>query len=114
MHKRTYKYRLFPGKAQKTKLDQILEECRWVYNKTLEYRQEKWKNEKITPTKYDTHYLLSGWKKERFALETAYSQTLQDAQERVDLAFRAFFRRVKNQPKQSQSNPHHPHKKINS
>ena len=96
MRKKTYKFRLFPGRAQKTLLNQILEECRWVYNKTLEYREERWKKKRLNTSKYDTNKLLPGWKEEHPSLTTPYSQILVEVQERVDLAFRHFFRRVKN------------------
>ncbi|MCX6047435.1 MAG: helix-turn-helix domain-containing protein, partial [Chloroflexi bacterium] len=29
---KTYKYRIYPSKAQTTILEQQLEECRWLYN----------------------------------------------------------------------------------
>jgi len=38
---------------------------------------------------------LTQWKKERPSLKVTHSQALQDAQKRVDLGFKAFFRRVK-------------------
>ncbi|MDF0591218.1 RNA-guided endonuclease InsQ/TnpB family protein, partial [Candidatus Methanocrinis natronophilus] len=44
---------------------------------------------------YETHYLLPEWKKNKPELTEVFSQTLQNVQERVDLAFKAFFRRVK-------------------
>jgi putative transposase len=39
--------------------------------------------------------MLTQWKRERPALSQVHSQVLQNAQERVDLAYKAFFRRVK-------------------
>ncbi|MDF0594392.1 transposase, partial [Methanotrichaceae archaeon M04Ac] len=39
--------------------------------------------------------LLPEWKKNKPELKEVFSQTLQNVQERVDLAFKAFFRRVK-------------------
>ncbi|MFV9675940.1 MAG: helix-turn-helix domain-containing protein, partial [Anaerolineales bacterium] len=35
MHKRTYKYRLYPTKAQQSALQKSLDACRWVYNQAL-------------------------------------------------------------------------------
>jgi putative transposase len=91
-----YKFRLYPTKAQNTKLERTLELCRQVYNKTLAYRRDKYEQEHISVSNYATHNLLPVWKKNVPELKEVFSQTLQEVQERVDLAFRAFFRRVKN------------------
>ena len=88
-------YRLQPTKSQRSKLDQTLEVCRWVYNETLATRKNAWEQEQKSLSLYDTNKLLTGWKKERLELKAVYSQVLQNVQERVDLAFKAFFRRVK-------------------
>ena len=93
--RKTFKYRLFPTKAQKTSLQKSLDACRWVYNKTLEVRKEAWEDNQESISKYDTIRMLPGWKKEYPFLINAFSQSLQNSCERVDLAFRAFFRRVK-------------------
>lgn len=44
---------------------------------------------------YESKRQIPLWKKERPELSTVYSQVLQDVSLRVDLAFKAFFRRVK-------------------
>jgi putative transposase len=54
-----------------------------------------WESEKKNVSKYDSHKLLPGWKVEKPELKSVFSQVLQNVQERVDLAFQAFFRRVK-------------------
>lgn len=95
MHK-LFKYRCFPNHPQKRIMEEILEKCRIVYNKTLEYRKNKWENERKNVYKYDTHKLLPIWKREDTSLNIPYAQTLQQVQERVDLAFKAFFCRCKN------------------
>jgi putative transposase len=73
----------------------MLEECRWVYNKTLETRKNAYEQEGKSLGYYDTAVLLPVWKRDRPSLKTVHSQVLQNAQIRVDLAFKAFFRRVK-------------------
>jgi putative transposase len=90
----TYKYRLFPTSAQRTALNRALDACRWVYNQTLEVRREAWRDGQRSLSLYDTNKLLTQWKRERPELHNAFSQCLQEAQRRVDLAFQAFFRRV--------------------
>ena len=92
---RTFRYRLYPTKAQERLFEQTLDACRWVYNKTLEVRKAAWEERQESLNLYATNRLLTQWKKERPALKVAYSQALQNAQERVDLGFKAFFRRVK-------------------
>jgi putative transposase len=92
---KTFKYRLQPSKSQRTKLLQTLEMCRWVYNETLATRKSAWEQEQKSLSLYDTNKLLTVWKQEHPELRDVFSQVLQNVQERVDLAFKAFFRRVK-------------------
>ncbi len=91
----TYQYRLLPSKAQRTKLAHTLELCRWVYNETLATRKNAWEQEQKSISHYDTIKLLPAWKKKKPELKQVYSQVLQEVCTRVDLAFAAFFRRVK-------------------
>jgi Transposase and inactivated derivatives len=92
---KTFKYRIYPTKAQRSKMEQTLELCRWTYNETLAYRKNTFEQEGKYISKYETHNLLPEWKKNKPELKEVFSQTLQNVQERVDLAFKAFFRRVK-------------------
>jgi putative transposase len=91
----TYRYRLFPTAAQRTALNRSLDACRWVYNQTLEARRDAWQGDRRSLSLYDTNKLLPGWKQEYPFLSDAFSQCLQEAQGRIDLAFKHFFRRVK-------------------
>jgi putative transposase len=92
---KAFRYRLYPTKAQQTKIVSTLELLRWVYNETLAVRKNSWEKEKKSVSLFKTNKLLTQWKKERPELCSVFSQVLQDAQVRVDLAFQAFFRRVK-------------------
>lgn len=91
----TYKYRLFPTSAQRTSLERTLELCRWVYNDTLAIRKNTYEETGKSISLYDTNKLLTEWKAAKPALSEVHSQVLQNVQERVDLAYQAFFRRVK-------------------
>lgn len=91
----TFKYRLFPTAAQRTSLQKSLDACRWVYNKTLETRKNAWESEGRSVSYYDTKKMIPLWKRERRDLNNAHSQALQNVTERVELAYQAFFRRVK-------------------
>jgi putative transposase len=92
---KTFKYRLQPSRSQRTKLIQTLQLCRFVYNETLSTRKNAWEQDKKPLSLYDTNRLLTVWKQEHPELKGVFSQVLQNAQERVDVAFKAFFRRVK-------------------
>lgn len=91
----TYKYRLFPSSAQRTSLEKTLDACRWLYNKTLETRKNAWEQEQKSVGRYDTIGMIPQWRAEHPALADVHSQVLQEVCTRVDLAFQAFFRRVK-------------------
>jgi putative transposase len=95
LHKTAYQYRLHLTRGQQRLLEQQLEECRWVYNQTLAARRDAWEQWQETLGLYETQALLPDWKAERRSLKLVHSQVLQNVQVRVDLAFKAFFRRVK-------------------
>jgi putative transposase len=93
--RKTYQYRIFPSNSQRTSLQGILDACRWVYNKTLATRKAAWEERQESISRYETNKLLTVWRDEHAFLAHGHAQAMQDAQKRVDLAFRAFFRRVK-------------------
>ncbi|GIW16804.1 MAG: transposase [Tepidiforma sp.] len=93
--RKAYKYRLYPTKGQIRILNRMLEATRWVYNEALATRKRAWEERHESLGLYDTHSLLPRWKAERPSLKIVHSQVLQNACVRVDLAFKAFFRRVK-------------------
>ncbi len=76
-------------------MNKTLELCRCVYNETLATRKNAWEQERKSISNYETHNMLPSWKAQRPELTTVHSQVLQEVQQRVDLAFKAFFRRVK-------------------
>ena len=94
--RKTFKYRLYPTRKQETLLTQQLEECRWLYNHFLEHRKNSWEWYGAGLSLYDQIGTLPSLKRERASLDAAYSQSLQNVAVRIDLAFQAFFRRVKN------------------
>ncbi|MEO8392060.1 MAG: transposase [Chloroflexota bacterium] len=91
----TYKYRLRPTQAQQRQLEEMLELCRSVYNATLATRKNAYERRGESLNYYDTAALLPFWKGLATDLKQVHSQALQNVQIRVDLAFKAFFRRVK-------------------
>src|SRR3989440_10564091 len=96
MHK-MFQYRLYPTKKQLHTLNETLEECRWLYNHLLAHRKEAYAQRGESLTCYrqiDTFPML---KQERASLKNVHSQVLQNVAVRVDLAFKAFYRRVREQ-----------------
>ncbi|NLL35823.1 MAG: transposase, partial [Clostridiales bacterium] len=92
---KSYRYRLSPTTSQVTLLERTLEICRWVYNDTLALRKNAWEQDQRSVSLYETNKILTEWKRERPELKQVHSQVLQNAQMRIDLAFKAFFRRLK-------------------
>jgi putative transposase len=92
---KTFQYRLYPTKAQETKMRATLDECRWLYNHLLEARKSAWEAGQESLRLYDQLGTLPALKAERPSLATVHSQVLQNVGVRIDLAFKAFFRRVK-------------------
>lgn len=92
---KVYKYRLFPTKRQTTVMLQILEDCRWLYNYFLEERKNFWEDKKESLNYHAQAVSIVKLKKDKPALSNIHSQVLQNVAVRVDLAFKAFFRRIK-------------------
>ena len=90
-----FQYRIFPTKKQVTKLNATLEECRWLYNHLLEKRKDAYEQRGESLTCYGQQSTYSILKQERPSLESVHSQVLQNVAVRIDLAFKAFFRRCK-------------------
>ncbi|MEP6776439.1 MAG: transposase, partial [Chloroflexota bacterium] len=94
-------YRLYPTRTQAATLNNMLEECRWLYNNTLAYRKEIYEQESRTANWYETKARIPLLKRERPSLRSVHSQVLQDVTARVDLAFQHYFRRVKSGEKEA-------------
>jgi putative transposase len=93
--RKAFKYRIYLTNGQRRILEQQLEVCRSVYNQTLAERKRAYQERGESLRLYDTQALLPGWKVERPQLKLVHSQVLQNVQVRVDLAFKAFFRRIR-------------------
>ncbi len=96
---KTYQYRLYPTPHQETLLENTLEECRWLYNHLLEQHRIVYQLENRYPTLFDQHNTIPNLKAQRPSLKGIYSQVLLNVSVRIDLAFKAFFRRVKKREK---------------
>lgn len=94
MH-RIFKYRLYPTKRQARVFAAWLVECCWLYNHFLAERKAAWDNERKITWRFDQCNALPELKTEHPTLLQVYAQTLQNVATRIDLAYRAFFRRCK-------------------
>lgn len=72
-----------------------LNECRWLYNHLLEQRKTAYEERGESLSLYAQQETFSVLKQERESLKGVHSQVLQNVAVRLDLAFKAFFRRVK-------------------
>jgi putative transposase len=95
MSRKAFKYRIYLTNGQRRILERQLEESRWVYNELLAERKRAYEERGKSLRKYDTLNLLPVWKLTRPSMKLVHSQVLQNIGIRVDLAFQAFFRRVK-------------------
>lgn len=76
-------------------MSQWLEECRWLFNHLLEERKNSWEQEEKNINYHAQAISLPMLKEQHSSLANIHSQVLQNVAVRIDLAFKAFFRRVK-------------------
>lgn len=92
---KTYKYRLYPSKAQQQKLEQTLETCRRWYNACLEERKTAWESGKLSVGKFEQLAKVKVYRQENPYAAGLHSHILQVVVQDLDKAFQGFFRRVK-------------------
>jgi putative transposase len=93
---RTFRYPLKPTKAQEAWLDFYVEACRQVYNAALEQRKEEYRKRKKTLTYFNQTKDLTDLRKTEEPFNIVPVNVLRSPLKRLDLAFKSFFRRVKN------------------
>src|SRR5215475_10250328 len=94
--RKTYKYKLKVTLEQERLLDRTLMLCRHVYNAAVSERREAWQKCGVSVSYYQQKSELPGIKEALPEYGEVHSQVLQDVVQRVDRAFQAFFRRVRN------------------
>jgi len=95
--RKAYKYKLEPTPAQEAMLDTTLYRCRTLYNAALEQRKTWWdRGEGKSPTRFQQEAELKTIRAEMPEYDVIHSHVLQDVLARLDKAFQAFFRRLKN------------------
>ena len=93
--RKTYKYRLFPSRAQTTHMSGTLALLCELYNAGLQERRDAYRLERKSVRYIEQANQLPEIKEARPELDEIHSQVLQDVLRRLDKAFQAFFRRVK-------------------
>ena len=92
---KTFKYRLYPSKAQRRLLEQTVETCRRWYNACLEERKLAWENGQRNVGKFEQLAKVKEYRLENRLAAQLHSHILQVVVQDLDKAFQAFFRRVK-------------------
>ena len=92
---KTFRYRLFPNLTQREQIRKFTDACRFVYNWALETKKTVYEVNGTNLTWFDLNNRLKDLKQDNPFLKEVYSQSLQQAVKRVQLAFQHFFRRVK-------------------
>jgi len=96
MPNRKVTYRLYPNKTQHHILSEMLCLHQRVYNTALEERIRLYRDEGRPLSFADQCKVLTGWRHAHQELAALNAQSLQVTLKRLDLAFQAFFCRVKN------------------
>jgi putative transposase len=93
--RKTFKYKLKPAPKQKRLLERALMLCRHVYNAAVGERREAWQKRGVSVGYYQQKAELPGIKEAMPEYGEVNSQVLQDVVSRVERAFQAFFRRIR-------------------
>jgi putative transposase len=94
--RKTYKYRLYPTPEQERALDTVLWRCRTLYNVALDERKTAWERRRVSVNYYQQKAELPNLKQVCPEFAEVHAHVLQDVILRLDRAFQAYFRRVKN------------------
>jgi putative transposase len=93
--RKSFKYRLYPTKEQIEKFEFTLSICCELYNAALQERIEAWKLQRKSISFFDQCHELIEVKLIRSECKKIYGSVLRDPLNRVDKAFKNFFRRCK-------------------
>jgi len=96
---KTFKYRLYPSKAQAELINKHCGCARFIYNFGLNAKIETYQKEKKSLTCIDIGNLLPDLKKQNIWLKEVNSQSLQMSLRNLDNAYQKFFREKKGFPK---------------
>lgn len=92
---RTFRYPLRPTAAQEATLDAWRRQCCDLYNAALQERRDAWRKQRVSRNYYHQQSGLTEWRQSDPDGAAVPVWVQRSALRRVDLAFKAFFRRVK-------------------
>ncbi|HEY1386976.1 MAG TPA: transposase [Ktedonobacterales bacterium] len=93
--RKAYKYKLKPTPAQERVMDEILWQCRRLYNTALEQRITLWKQRGVTRSQYEQEAELKDLRADMATYAAIHSHVLQDVLARLNKTYQAFFRRIR-------------------
>jgi putative transposase len=94
-----YKYRIYPNRQQKEIIQKTFGSCRFVYNKYLALRIEKYKESKESISYVQCANDMKNLKKELDWLKEVDSTSLQSSLKDLDMAYQKFFKEHSGFPK---------------
>lgn len=93
---RNYKYRIYPSRKQAQSLRRVFEMHRRLYNAALEHRIFAWRDHKQTVNSYVQGLELKEIRRQDDDFAWCNHNALKRTLRRLDKAYQAFFRRIKN------------------
>ena len=111
---KSYKYRIYLNKQQEEQIQKTFGCCRFVYNKTLAYRKEKYEKDKESMNKIAcNNYVNQVLKKEYGWLKEADKFALTNSVYNMDSAYQKFFKEHTGYPKFKSKHDHYKSYKTN-
>lgn len=95
---KAYKFRLYPNKKQEELIRKHIGCCRFVFNYSLAEKIKSYETKGKSLSQFDLNKLIPNLKKENMWLKEVNSQSLQQANNHLDFAFKKFFREKKGFP----------------
>ena len=92
---KSFRYRLYPSKSQKARLESVKETCRHFYNACLRERKDAYELHGKSITQYEQARKVKFEKDTSPYADGIHSHILQVVVADLDKAFQAFFRRIK-------------------
>jgi putative transposase len=93
--RKTFKYKLKPTAEQERELERVLTACCQLYNVALEQRKTAYERRGVSLSRYAQEAELKEIRAEMPEYATIHSHVLQDVLARLDKAFQAFLRRIR-------------------
>ncbi len=91
----SFEFRIYPTKAQEKLLSEQFSICAELYNILLQQRKTEYEQNRKSISLFQQHKFITQLKEQDLKYDSVHSQVLQNLAVRLDLAFKAFFRRVK-------------------